>query len=126
MRAGRGSGADPQPPYREVSHVHPQVRADLVSNRAERSEVQLTGVRGPAGNNQLGALSQSQFTHLLHVNAVGLVHAVRDNVVQLAGDVQLHAVGQVVPCARDRPMMVSPGFSSACITALFACAPEWG
>ena len=80
---------------REVSHVHPQVCADFVSNRTERSEVQLTGVRGPAGNNQLGALGKSQFTHLLHVNAAGLVHAVRHNVVQLAGDVQLHAVGQV-------------------------------
>ena len=80
---------------RKVSHVHPQVRTDFVSNRAERSEVQLTGVCGPAGNNQLGALSQRQFTHLLHVNATGLVHAVRDDVVQLAGDVQLHAVGQV-------------------------------
>ena len=80
---------------REVSHVHPQVRTDFVSNRSERGEVQLTGVRGPAGNNQLGTLSQSQFTHLLHVNTAGLVHAVRHNVVQLAGDVQLHAVGQV-------------------------------
>ena len=80
---------------RKVSHVHPQVCTDFVSNRAERSEVQLTGVRGPAGNNQLGTLSQSQFTHLLHVNTAGLVHAVRHDVVQLAGDVQLHAVGQV-------------------------------
>ena len=80
---------------REVSHVHPQVRADFVSNRAECGEVQLAGVCGPAGNDQLGALSQSQFTHLLHVNAAGLVHAVCNNVVQLAGDVQLHAVGQV-------------------------------
>ena len=79
----------------KVSHVHPQVRADFVSNRAERSEVQLTGVCGPAGNNDLGALSQSQFTHLLHVNAAGLIHTVRHNVVQLAGDVQLHSVGQV-------------------------------
>ena len=80
---------------RKVSHVHPQVCTDFVSNRAECGEVQLAGVCGPAGNNQLGALSQSQLTHLLHVNAAVLIHAVCNNVVQLAGDVQLHTVSQV-------------------------------
>ncbi len=80
---------------REVRHVDHQVRADLVRDAAEGGEVELTGVRGPAGHDQLRPGLLGQTLDLVHVHDAGAVDVVRDHVVQLAGEVDLHAVGQV-------------------------------
>ena len=80
----------------EVRHVHHQVRAHRIGDPAELGEVQLPGVRGPAGNDQLRFVLQGQALHLGHVDPVVLfADLVRDHVVQPAGEVDLHAVGQV-------------------------------
>ena len=80
----------------EVGHVHPQGGADLVGDGAEGGEVEVAGVGGPAGDDDRGALAQGGLAHLVHLDAHGgLVHAVGGGVVVLAGEVDLHAVGEV-------------------------------
>ncbi|GAA3044020.1 hypothetical protein GCM10020000_24360 [Streptomyces olivoverticillatus] len=81
---------------REVGHVDHQVCADLVGDPAEGREVQLPRVGGPAGDDQLRPVLLGEALDLLHVDQVGLlVDVVGDHVVELAGEVDLHAVGQV-------------------------------
>ena len=80
----------------EVGHVRPQVGTDLVRDGAEGLEVEVAGVGGPAGDDDLGALAQGGLAHLVHLDAVGVfVHAVGGGVVQAAREVDLHAVGEV-------------------------------
>ena len=80
----------------EVRHVHHQVGAHGVGDPAELGEVQLPGVRGPAGNDQRRLVLLGQALHLGHVDPVVLLaDLVRDDVVEPAGEVDLHAVRQV-------------------------------
>ena len=80
----------------EVGHVGPQLRANLVGDGAERVEVQVARVRGPAGDDDVRLLRQRLLADLVHVDAHGVgVDAVGADLVELAGEVQLHAVGQV-------------------------------
>ena len=80
----------------EVRHVHHQVGAHGVGDPAELGEVQLPGVGGPAGNDQLRLVLLGQALHLGHVDPVVLfADLVRDHVVEPAGEVDPHAVGQV-------------------------------
>ena len=56
----------------------------------------MAGVGRPAGDDDRGALAQGGLAHLVHLDAHGgLVHAVGGGVVVLAGEVDLHAVGEV-------------------------------
>lgn len=69
----------------EVRHVDPQVRTDLVGDGAEGSEVLLTRVGGPTGDDDLRLLGEGDGTHLVHVDAmIFLADAVGRDVVQLA------------------------------------------
>ena len=80
----------------EVGHVNPQVGADLVRDRAELSEVLVARVGGPAGDDHLRLDLASLLTQLGHIDEVGvLLYLVRCHVVETAGEVDLHAVGQV-------------------------------
>ena len=80
----------------EVRHVDHQVGADLVGDAPERREVELTRVGRPAGQNGLRAVCVSQPLDLLHVDQVILLaYVVRGDVVELAGEVQPHPVGEV-------------------------------
>ena len=94
---GTGDGCRPgrdQPG--EVGHVHHQVGAHRVGDPAELGEVELPGVRGPAGNDQRRLVLQGQGLDLGHVDPVVLfTDLVRDDVVEPAGEVDLHAVRQV-------------------------------
>ncbi len=81
---------------REVGHVHHEVGAHQVRDAAEFGEVQLAGVRGPAGDDQLRLALEGEAFNFCHVHGVGvLADAVGDNLVQLAREVDAHAVGQV-------------------------------
>ncbi|CAG7314864.1 hypothetical protein PICSAR65_01439 [Mycobacterium avium subsp. paratuberculosis] len=81
---------------REVCHVDPQLGADLVGDRRERREVQHPRVGRPAGDDDLGTELEGLGPHRVHVDQVrGRVDAVEADVVELAGEVQLHAVRQV-------------------------------
>ena len=80
----------------EVRHVDPQEGADLVGDLAEAREVELAGVRRPPGDDDLRGVLHGEALDLVHVDDRGLgVDAVRDDVVQAAREVDLHAVGQV-------------------------------
>ena len=54
----------------EVRHVHHQVGAHRVGDPAELGEVQLPGVGGPAGDDQLGPVLEGQGLDLGHVDQV--------------------------------------------------------
>src|SRR5699024_802177 len=80
----------------EVRHVGPQVGTDLVGDLPERGKVQLARVGRPAGDDHLGPVLQGRRPHGVHVDPVrALVHPVGGDVVQLAGEVDLHPVGEV-------------------------------
>jgi hypothetical protein len=80
----------------EVRHVHHEVGAHEVRDAAELGEIELARVGGPAGDDELRAVFQCQRFNLCHVDPeVGFPHVVRDHVVQLAREVDLHAVGEV-------------------------------
>ena len=97
MRVRHGGGVQPGGDQAgEVGHVHHQVRADGVGDAPELGEVQLPGVGRPAGDDQLRLVLEGEPLHLGHVHQVIVgAHVVGDGVVQLAGEVQPHAVGQV-------------------------------
>src|SRR5690606_36672540 len=80
----------------EVRHVHPQLGPDLVGDLTEGGEVEVPRVGGPARDDDVGTVLQRLLAHLVHLDAVGLrVHAVGTDVVQLAAEVDLHAVREV-------------------------------
>ena len=80
----------------EVRHVDHEVCADLVGDATERGEVELAWVGGPAGQDQLRAMLTRETLDLVHVDEmVVLADVVRGDVVELAGEVQLHPVGEV-------------------------------
>ena len=80
----------------EVRHVHHQVRPDLVGDPPERGEVEMTGVGRPARDDQLGPVLAGEPLDLVHVHeAVALAHVVGHDVVEPAGEVDPHAVGEV-------------------------------
>ncbi len=108
-----------------MRHVRPELGPDLVGDRAERGEVQVAGVGGPARDDDIRLLGERGRAHLVHLDAVRLlVDAVRGHLVQAAGEVDLHPVGEVTPVGEASPMMRSPGLMSAWRTAALAVAPE--
>ena len=85
----------------EVGHVHHEVGAHGIGDPAEPGEVELAGVRGPAGDDQGRPVLPGQAFDLGHVDPVVLfADLVRDDVVEPAGEVDLHAVRQV-PAVRQ-------------------------
>ena len=98
----------------------------------------LTGVSGSTSDNQLGPVLEGCLLHLVVVHAAGLlVELVSYGMIVDTGHVDGRAVGKVSavcqagepwvrcpPCARSRPMKVSPGLRHAMNTAILACAPE--
>ena len=80
----------------EVRHVDPEQGADLVGDLAEAREVELAGVGRPPGDDDLGRVLDGEALDLVHVDDRGLgVDAVRDDVVEPAREVDLHAVREV-------------------------------
>ncbi|KUL43182.1 hypothetical protein ADL28_43075 [Streptomyces violaceusniger] len=85
----------------EVRHVHHQIRAHLVGDPPERGEVQPAGVGRPTRDDHLGPVGEREPLDLVHVDAqIGLAHVVRHDLVQPAGVVDAHAVGQM-PAVRE-------------------------
>ena len=80
----------------EVRHVDPEERADLVRDGAESLEVLVTRVCRPPCDEYLRLGLDGLLAHLVHVDAVVfLADAVRLDLVELAGEVELHAVCEV-------------------------------
>jgi hypothetical protein len=80
----------------EVGHVDHQVGADGVGDGPEALEVEEAGVGAPAGEQQLRLALVGDPLDLVHVDPAVLgADLVRRNVVEAAGDVDLHAVAEV-------------------------------
>ena len=80
----------------EVRHVDQEQGAHLVRDAAERGEVELARVRRPAGDDHLGPGLEGRLADGVHVDPHGLgVHAVGGHLVELAAEIEPHAVGQV-------------------------------
>ena len=80
----------------EVRHVDHEHRADRVGDLAEAREVELPRIRRPAGDDELRALLLGDLRERVHVDARVLVaHAVGDDLVELAGEVQPHPVREM-------------------------------
>ncbi len=87
-----------------MRHVDPELRADLVRDRAERGEVELPRVGGPAGDDHRRPVLEGGVAHAVHVDAERLrVDPVGDGVVELPREVQLHAVRQVAAVGELEP-----------------------
>ncbi|COW02135.1 Uncharacterised protein [Mycobacterium tuberculosis] len=81
---------------REMRHVHEQLGPDLVGDRPERREVEHPRVGRPAGDDHLRAEFECGGPHRIHVDQMcRRVDAVEAILVELAGEVQPHAMGQV-------------------------------
>ena len=88
----------------EVRHIDQQVGTDLVGDLPEPLEVQLTRVGRPAGDDQLGSVLPGQSGDLVHVDPVVLLgHLVGHDVVQQAGEVDPHPVGEVPTVGQREP-----------------------
>src|SRR6185295_2086266 len=62
----------------------------------EAAEVDGPGIGTGPGHHQLGVVLAAELGHLVEVNLLGVpAHAVVDDPVELAREVQVHAVGQV-------------------------------
>ena len=80
----------------EVGHVDPELCANLVGNSAECSEVELTAVCRPSGDDYGRLDLERAGTNDVHVNQKGLwVEAVGVSLIHLAREVEAHAVGEV-------------------------------
>ena len=88
----------------EVGHVDHQVRPDRVGDRAEALEVKEPRIGRPAGEDHLRLALMGDPLDLVHVDEARLaVDLVRRDVVQPAGDVDLHPVCEVTTVRELEP-----------------------
>ena len=109
----------------EVGHVDHQVGTHLVGDATELGEVELPRIGRPSGQDQLGPALPGQSLDLVPCRPGGrLGDVVRGNVVELAGEVELHPVGEMAAVgAAPGPGSCRPGEAARAITAALACAP---
>ena len=80
---------------RVVRHVHEQVGAHAVGDRAEALPVDHQRIGGSACHDHLRLVLVGQFLHRVVVDLFLVVQAVGDGVVQLAADIHRRAMGEV-------------------------------
>ena len=81
---------------RDMRHVHHEQRAHRIGDLAEAREIQHARISAGAGQDHLGLVLLGQARELVVIDAlVVFAHAVGHDVVSLAGEVELVAVGQV-------------------------------
>ncbi len=87
-----------------VGHVDEQFRADLAGDFREFWVWNFAGIGAGAGDDQLWLVFARKAGHLIEVDAVGVArHSVGHEVIQHAGDVQLHAVRQMPAMGQIEP-----------------------
>ncbi len=80
----------------KVRHVDDEERADFVGNLAHAGKVEGAGIGAAAANDHLGLFALGNLFELVVVDDLGiLADAVAGDAVQLAGKIQLVAVGEV-------------------------------
>ena len=80
----------------DVRHIDQEERADGVGDLAEAGEIEDARIGAGAGDDHLGLMLLGEARQLVVVDGLGfLAHAVGDDLVGLAGEVELVAVGEV-------------------------------
>ncbi|CFE45358.1 Uncharacterised protein [Mycobacterium tuberculosis] len=88
----------------EMRHIHHEHGVDFVGDGAEAGEIQLAWVRRPAGDDHFGPVCARCLGDGIHVDQVVLFgHLVGGGVVELAGKVDPHPVGQVTAMSQRQP-----------------------
>ena len=96
----------------KVGHIYPQVSADLISNFTEGREIHGSRVSRPAADNDLRLFLQRLLAQLIHVHTHGLwIHLVGGDIIKLAREVQLHAVGKVAAVSQGQAQNLVARFS---------------
>ena len=104
---------------RDVGHVHHQQCAAGVGDFPQEIEADFPAVGGRASHDELGANLQRQRLHLVIVDIAGfLVHAVGDEVVQLAGEIDRGSVGQMPAVGQVHPQHCVAGLQQGEIRRL--------
>ncbi|EPQ70970.1 Serine hydroxymethyltransferase [Mycobacterium marinum MB2] len=87
-----------------MCHVDHQHGTDLVGDLTESGEVQLPGVCRPARDDHLGLVIAGCLSDGIHVNEVVVFgHLIGRDVVELAGEIDPHPVGEVAPVSQREP-----------------------
>ncbi len=93
-----------------------QEGADLIGDLTEAGEVELTGIGGPAGEQELGAALACDAGYLVHVDDAALaVHLVGGDVIQTAGHVDFHAVREVAAVGEGETHDRVPGLQEGVV-----------
>ncbi len=72
----------------EVGGIHHQHRPHLVGDGPEGGVVEVAGVGGVAGEDDLGAMLEGQAPHLVHVDELAIrIHPIGDEAVVVPGEV---------------------------------------
>ena len=80
----------------EVSHIGPQVSANFIGDGTECFKIQGARICRPTRDDHLWLFSDCLLAQTVHIQTAGLfIHRISSYFVQLAGEIQLHAVGQV-------------------------------
>ena len=100
---GRGMGTPGDQP-RDVGHVRQQQGPHLVRDLPEAGPVEVAGVGGGPDDDHPGPVLPRQAGHLVVVDALRLrVHPVGEEAIELGGEVDRGAVGQVPPGVEVHP-----------------------
>ena len=87
-----------------VGHIDEQLRADFVGDLGKLAVRNFARIGAGPGDDQLRLVLAGQPRDLVEVDAVRVArHAVADEVVELAGDIQLHAVRQMAAVGQVEP-----------------------
>lgn len=87
-----------------VGHVGQEFGSAVAGDLRELAVWNLAGISTGAGHDQLRLVLMGQLRHLIEIDAMRLrVDAVGDEVVELAGNIEVHAVGQVSTLCQIKP-----------------------
>ena len=87
----------------KVCHIGPQVSPHFICDGTVCFKIQSAWVGRPASDDDLWLFCNSLLTQLVHVDTVGFcIDFVGSYFVELAGEVQLHAVGQVTTVSQRK------------------------
>ena len=110
-----------------VRHIHHQPRAHGVGDGAKTREVQSAGIAAASGHDELGLMLLRQLVDLVVVNGFGFpVHAVGDEVVELAGEVDAGAVGEMAAHIQLHPQHGIAGFQDGEVGGHIGLRPAVG
>ena len=87
-----------------MGHIDEQLRPDFAGDLGELAMRNLARISARAGDDQLRLVFAGEPGHLIEIDPMRVAgHAVVDEVIENAGDVQLHAVRQMPAVGQIEP-----------------------